>query len=60
MSKFNTFKKWLLPPIISLIAVGSTMGLFMGEVYGFKAPPNEFFTIQKLKIYKTAQYNVMS
>src|SRR6218665_2394590 len=60
MSKFNTFKKWLLPPIISLIAVGSTMGLFRGEVYGFKAPPNEFFTIQKLKIYKTAQYNVMS
>ncbi|PGH37204.1 MAG: hypothetical protein CRN43_22535 [Candidatus Nephrothrix sp. EaCA] len=37
----TSLRRWL-PPIISLIAVGSTMGLFRGEVYGFKAPKINF------------------
>src|SRR6218665_1988057 len=39
---------------ISLKVVGSTMGVFMGGVYRFKAP-KLFFAIQKLNIYKTGQ-----
>ena len=50
----------VVPTYISFKAVGSTMCIFRGEVYGFKAPQMNFYTIKELKIYKTMQYNVMS